>query len=309
MSFLQNVPLKDWSNFRIGGPALYFQEVSTLNELKTAVRRARREHWPIFILGGGTNILWPDKGFAGVVIKPNFNFIKEIERNVIAVGAGVSMTRLLRETARRGLGGLEWAGGLPGTFGGALYGNAGAFGGEIKDLIEEVVSLDLANLALKKRAASECGFGYRNSVFKSSGQEVIIQATLRLTPADRNLIQAVIQERIEYRKRRHPLEYPNIGSIFKNIPLAGLRPELVKPHLSKIKFDPFPVIPAAYLLEQAGLKGVRIGGAAVSVKHANFIVNLGGARASDVLSLIQLMKEAVAHRFNIFLEEEVKIVN
>ena len=242
------------------------------------------------------------------MLKPDFNFI-EVEDFYLTAGASVPMSKLVQAAVSRGLAGLEWAGGLPGTFGGAVYGNAGAFGGEIRDIVVEVMSLDTETMELKKRNNIECEFGYRASVFKKRGKEIILQATVKLEPGEKRILYESMMAKINYRKRRHPLEYPNIGSIFKNVPVGNLDKELADPHRLVVKTDPFPVIPAAYLIDKAGLRGVSFGGAMISPRHPNFIVNVLDAKAGDVLALIELIKEKVKEKFKIQLEEEVRIIN
>ena len=299
--------MKKFSNYRIGGRAKYFKEAKTVEELIEAIRWAGEKKLPIYILGGGTNILWSDKGFDGLVVKPDFDSI-EINGSTITAGASVPMPTLVQTAVGRGLKGLEWAGGLPGTFGGAIYGNAGAFGGEIKDVVMKVVSLDMEILKLKERSNTECQFRYRNSIFKTEGKEIILQGTIELTPGHKRVLYESMMAKMNYRRRRHPLEHPNIGSIFKNVPVGELEKELVEPHRQVIKTDPFPVIPAAYLIDKAGLRGMSFGGAMVSPRHPNFIVNVLDAKASDVLALIELVKEKTKEKFNIQLEEEVRII-
>ncbi len=307
MSFDQSVDLRQFSNYRIGGPARYFKRARTVKELIKAIKWAGEKKILIYILGGGTNILWSDKGFDGLVIKLDFDSV-EFNGSTITAGASVPMPTLVQATIGRGLSGLSWAGGLPGTFGGAIYGNAGAFGGEIKDVVRKVVSLDIKTLKLKERSNTECQFRYRNSIFKVEGREIILQGTLELTPGDKRVLYENMVAKMNYRGRRHPLEYPNIGSIFKNVPVGELKKELVEPHRQVIKTDPFPVIPAAYLIDKAGLRGMSFGGAMISPRHPNFIINVLDAKASDVSALIELIKEKIKEKFNIQLEEEVRIL-
>ncbi len=307
MIFEQGVDLRKFSNYRIGGPAKYFKEVKTVEEVIQALQWGRENNLPIYILGGGTNILWRDNGFDGLVVKPHFNFVRIHGTRIIA-GASVPMPRLTQAAVGRGLKGLEWAGGLPGTFGGAIYGNAGAFGGEMKDIIRKVISLDMETLRLIERSNTECQFRYRSSIFKTAGTEIILEAEIALEAGNKRVLYESIMAKMNYRKKRHPLEYPNIGSVFKNVPVADLDKEMVTPHARVVKNDPFPVIPAAYLIDAAGLRGVSFGGAMVSPRHPNFIVNVLDARASDVLALIELVKKTVRDKFNIELEEEVRIV-
>ena len=307
MIFEEAVDLKRFSNYRIGGPARYFKRARTVKELIEAIEWAGEKKIPIYILGGGTNILWGDRGFDGLVIKLDFDSI-EVNGSRVTAGASVLMSTLVQATIGRGLSGLSWAGGLPGTFGGAIYGNAGAFGGEIKDIVRKVVSLDMETLKLKERSNTECQFRYRNSIFKVEGREIILQGTVELTPGNKRILYENVVAKMNYRGKRHPLEHPNIGSIFKNVPVGELDKELAEPHRQVIKTDPFPVIPAAYLIDKAGLRGMSFGGAMVSPRHPNFIVNVLDAKASDVVALIELVKEKVKEKFNIQLEEEVRII-
>jgi len=310
----QNVLLKDYSNYKIGGPAAYFLEISTKEELLEGLREwqgisdkinlSAGKH--VFVLGKGTNVLISDKGFSGFVIHNNILGIEKKEEDLI-VGAGVLVSQVLSFCIENQLSGFEWAGGLPGTIGGAVRGNAGAFGTEVKDIIKEVISLDFNTLEEKKRANLECLFDYRYSVFKSDQgkSEIIISVALRLQTGNREAIKNLIQEKIDYRNTKHPMEYPNIGSIFKNIRVDAV-PENWKKELTQyVKNDPFPVVPSAKLLFLANVKGKKEGGAMISDKHPNFIVNLGNATSGDVKTLIALAKNAVKEKFNIELEEEI----
>jgi len=309
----QNVSLKDYSNYKIGGPAAYFLEISTKEELTEGLKEWKKlsslfpeDKQKIFVLGKGTNILISDKGFNGLVIHNNIFGIERKENDLI-VGAGVLVSQILSFCIENQLSGLEWAGGLPGTIGGAVRGNAGAFGGEVKDRVKEVVSLDLNILKEKKRANLECLFDYRYSVFKSDQgkNEIILSVALRLQTGDGEAIRKSIQEKIDYRNTKHPMEYPNIGSTFKNVKVESV-PENWKKELAQyVKRDPFPVFPSAKLLFLANVKGKKTGDAMISDKHPNFIVNLGNATSSDVRTLISFAKNAVKEKFNIELEEEI----
>ncbi len=305
--FEEHVPLARYSYYKIGGPARYFYRPSTIEQLTEGVETAGRMGLPIFVLAGATNLLIHDQGFAGLVLKPELLGITRVGY-ALEVGAGVPMHDVLEFAAEHGLAGLEWAGGLPGTLGGAIRGNAGAFRGEIKDAVATVTSVATNEpyVNLRTRTASECEFGYRTSVFKGAARkEIIIGATLVLRPGDPALIREQMKEKITYRALRHPLEYPNIGSIFKNVDWRAVpleHQELLRPHL---KTDPFPVVPVAYLISQTGLRGVANGGVMISPKHPNFIVNVLNGRAAEVRGLIQLVKESVGEKFGIQLEEEV----
>lgn len=305
--FMHDVSLKSYSSYRIGGKAKHFFEAKTEKLLIEALEEAEREKLAVFILGGGTNILFSDKGFNGLVLKPSFENI-EVSGDTIRAGAGALMKNVIEASIKAGLSGLEWAGGLPGTFGGAIRGNAGAFGGEMKDAIQTVRSINVKTREILDREHKDCHFGYRMSVFKEKGDEVILFATLALQKGDGAAIKNAVEEKIRYRNDRHPMEYPNVGSIFKNVDARGMSEADLKPFARVIKNDPFPVIPTAYLLSEAGLKGVSFGGAMFSPKHPNFIVNVLNASESDVRTLIELGKQTIKEKFGIDLEEEVMYV-
>lgn len=299
--------LSDFSNYKIGGKAKYFLRAKTIDDIVIAVQKAKAENLPVFILGGGTNLLIDDKGFDGLVIHLDFNAIG-LDGLSLTVEAGVQMEDLLKFAIDNGLSGLEWAGGLPGTFGGAVRGNAGAFGGEIKDLIREVESLDISKdkPEFLKRNYDECEFGYRTSVFKkNNGKEIILRAVLNMKKGERDRIKKEVQEKIDYRNKRHPMEYANAGSIFKNIDARKLNEKQLARFKHVMKTDPFPVIPTAYVVAESGLGGRKCGGAMISEKHPNFIVNCGNAKSKDIKELISLVKKTVQNKFDIYLEEEV----
>lgn len=304
----ENVPLAEHSNYRIGGPAQFFCEAANEEDIRGVVLFAREQRVPLFVMGGGTNLLIADEGFKGLVLKPALMQLG-VDGQTMTVGAGMMVSDMLKFTIEHSLSGLEWAGGLPGTVGGAIRGNAGAFRGEIKDRIVSVESFDVETLETIQRGNAECKFGYRNSVFKEkNGREIILRATLNMDKGDAQMIADGIQEKINYRLERHPMEYPNIGSTFKNVDLE-LVSKIWRDSFAKvIKVDPFPVVPTAFLISEAGLRGTQRGGAMVSPKHPNFIVNLGGATAADVKFLIATVKENVFEKYAIRLEEEIQLV-
>lgn len=306
--FQENVLLSQYSSYRIGGPARYFREIKTEEELKEAIREIRDLKIPFFVLGGGTNVLFPDKGLDGAVLKISFNKLSLEKGNSIFSGAGVLMTDLLNFAVENSLSGLEWAGGLPGTVGGAIRGNAGAFAGETKDNILEVISFDIETEKINRRNKEECRFGYRSSVFKERGdKEIIIGARFSMVPGNKPEIETAVKEKINYRRERQPLEYPNSGSVFKNVDLQLIPEEHLEEVREVIKKDPFPVVPTAFLISECGLKGMQIGGAMISPKHPNFLINYDRATAADVKALIALAKEKVYDKFGVRLETEVLI--
>lgn len=317
---LQNIPLRKHSSFKIGGPASYFCEVKSEEELRKSLLEWREiEGAPdkIFVLGGGTNILFDDAGYDGLVIKNNIDFLKR-DGAVVTAGGGLLMPDLINFCSQNSLSGFEWAGGLPGTVGGGIRGNAGAFLGEIGDSVLQVESLDIRSLEAVVRNRAECHFGYRQSVFKKqeghrSGEplarrEIILSAKFKLQKGEREEIKRKTQEKIDYRIDRHPLDLPNIGSTFKNVPVSQISKSVVKEFEASIKPDPFPVIPTAKLLVATGLKGKAIGGAMFSEKHPNFIVNFNRAKAEDVKALVELAKKEIKEKYDIDLEEEIMFI-
>ena len=364
--FQQNIPLKPHSNYKIGGAAAYFFEAKRIDEITRALAQWRKVApsqirkanlvGKIFILGGGSNVLINDEGFNGLVLKPSLQFIKK-EGESIKVGAGIKITDLLNYLIDKKLSGLEWAAGLPGTIGGAIFGNAGSFGSEMESIVKEVISLDISTLPPKiiKRNNKDCNFGYRASIFKqqffdssiNSGsprarlrgdkfrtREIIIEAIFNFKKGDKKKIDEIVKSNTNYRREHQPVDYPSLGSIFKNIPVSqidadikridadnirvyprgnsrlrrpafrrrlqqgeGFGGQARKSAIIPIKTDPFPVIPVAHLISEAGLKGISFGGAMISPKHPNFIVNVFNASAQDVKNLIDLVIRGVGRKF------------
>lgn len=303
--------MSQYSNYRIGGPARYFAAVKTAEEVIAAAAEARKLGVPIFVLGGGTNLLISDAGFPGLVMRAEFNKLFIEDGTKIRVGAGVLMKDLVQFCIDNSLAGMEWAGGLPGTVGGAVWGNAGAFKGEMKDSLIIAESVDITNEPKRiMRTNAECQFGYRNSIFKMNAvrgvTEVITEMVFQLVPGDKEAIRVGAQEKIDYRVAKQPLDYPNIGSIFKNTEISKVPAETLKRFEAKIKNDPFPVLPTAVLNDAAGLKGRAVGGAMVSPKHPNFIINsTGKATAADVKALMDIVRAEIKKQFGVELEQEV----
>jgi UDP-N-acetylmuramate dehydrogenase len=302
-----DTPLSEHSNFKVGGPAKHFVTVSNIDELREAIKLSNDNSWPTFILAGGTNIIFSDNGFDGLVIKVDLRNY-HIDGNKLTTDCGVSAQTLVDLSSQNGWGDLAWAGGLPGTIGGAVRGNAGAYGGETKDNVEQVISLDLKTGEKIVRNNQECQFGYRDSSFKRLG-EVICHITLTFNQkigveAAQDIVNSHRQDRIT----KHPLDHPNVGSIFKNVPVDQLTPEINEKFAQYIKTDPFPVIPAARVIIDAGLVGKQVGDAQVSTKHSNFIVNLGHATAKDIISLIKAVQQEVQQKYQIDLEVEPQII-
>jgi UDP-N-acetylmuramate dehydrogenase len=310
MEIIQDKDLANLTNFKIGGKADYFIEIEKEEDLYKFYLWQKNKRLPIFILGGGTNILMDD--FKGVVVKNSIKYIKEIESGIIEVSSGVLVSDLLNLTIEKGYQGLEWAGGLPGTVGGAVEGSVGCFGGEFKNLVLEVKAFNLENGDIKKFSKDKCDFYYRDSFFRKNKNWFILSCLLSFkTNFDRDELKKIAKEKIEYRKEKHPIEYPNAGSIFKNYPLEKA-PEKLRDfvvEMNKVKNDPFPVIPIAFLISEAGLAGKRIGDAQISIKHSNFIINLSRATFEDVFNLIDFTKKTLEDKFEIVPEVEIKIIS
>lgn len=273
-------PMKDHTSFQIGGPADVFVEVTDLEQLPQFIKLLQDKDIPFFVIGKGTNLLISDKGLSGVVLVIADEKIA-INGNEITCAAGARLSKLCLEAKNQSLSGLEFACGIPGTVGGAVYMNAGAYGGEIKDVIVSCTSLSKDGKVIV-RSSDELELGYRTSVFKQS-DEIILSATFKLEIQDKERIRLKMEELLAKRKQKQPLEFPSAGSTFK-------RPQGYF---------------AAALIEQCGLKGVSVGDAEVSTKHSGFVINRGNATCCDVLELIDVIKKEVYQKTGVELETEV----
>jgi len=286
----ENISLAEYTTIKIGGKARYFFKAENKEDLIKTIRVAKEFKLPFFILAGGSNILFSDKGYKGLVIKFQISNFK-IQDSNIYTEAGVKLDNLVKSAQKENLTGLEWAAGIPGTVGGAIYGNAQAFNVKMSDLVKEVEILDIKTLKIKNLSKNQCSFSLKNSIFKINKNLIIISAVLKIKKGNKKEIEEKIKEFLKYRKEKHPLNFPSAGSVFIN------------PENSK------GIIHAGYLIEKCGLKGKKIGKAQISDKHANFIVNLKGAKSEDVLKLIKLTKQKVKEKFGILLKEEIQIIN
>ena len=302
----EDIPLAPFTTMKVGGPAKRFCDVTTEEELTEVLILAKDSNWPVFILSGGSNVIFSDDGFDGMVIKNEISFLEK-EDTKVKSGAATEMSKLVDATIDAGLSGLEWAGGLPGTLGGAIRGNAGAFGGEIKDSVTEVRSVDVVSGKISVRNNKDCLFEYRGSYFKKT-KEVIISAILQMKKGDKEELRKIADDHIAYRNEKHPMDLPNSGSIFKNTPLDKVPAKYLPVFENVIKKDPFPVVPTAAIIAEAGLAGFQVGQAQVSEKHTNYIVNLGSAKASEIIELINTIKERVKEKYDIELMVEPEIV-
>lgn len=279
-------PLRRYTTYRIGGPAEIFVAPATEEDAITVLRCTHEAQVPLFVMGSGSNLLISEAGVSGVVMRlgPRFGAIA-FSGDTVYAQAGASLPKLAKVAADRGLGGLEWAGGVPGTVGGAVTMNAGAHGSETSRVLAEV-HLAGRDGSRRKAHPSELGYTYRKSRILDERSHVVLGARFRLEPGDPKAIKERMKGYAARRRRTQPLGLPSSGSVFKNPPGHH----------------------AGRLIEAASLKGVRIGGAEISSVHGNFIVNTGGATADDVMALIQLARRRVKEEFGIDLELEVELV-
>ena len=278
-------PMAKHTSFRIGGPVEVMAFPKNADELAELLQAAGALGVKPVILGAGTNVLAPDGGISGLVIclKDCLDGMEQLEGNRIRVAAGVTMTRAAVFAANLGLSGLEFAHGIPGTVGGGVYMNAGAYGGEIVQVCESVMVMDMAG-NLTERTNEQMQFSYRHSILEEQGG-IVVSAVFQLTPADPETIKAKMKELQGKRSASQPLDLPSAGSAFKR-PVGGY---------------------AAALIDQAGLKGYQVGGAAISTKHAGFAVNLGGATAEDVKTLLRDVSDKVFENSGIRIEPEIRL--
>ena len=278
-------PMDLHTSFRCGGAADLFVTPGSLGELMNVLDLVRTKNIPYLVLGNGSNVLFKDGGYHGVVIRIGEGMDRvRIEGQTVFAEPGVSLAKLAKMAAEEGLSGLEFACGIPGSLGGAVFMNAGAYDHELKEVLLSVSSINHLGM-MKDRKAEDCGLGYRHSIFMENG-EVILGVKLFLKPDSRMDISDRMKEYTQRRNSKQPVHLPSAGSFFK-------RPE---GHF------------AGKLIEDAGLKGLQIGGAQVSPMHAGFIVNNGGATATDVLDLMRVVQETVLDKSGVMLEPEVRIV-
>ena len=315
MVIQENVPMSEHTSFKVGGPARYFVKAESVSDITQALLFAQEQGLPSFILGKGTNLLVSDNGFIGMVIQfgKAFSEITDLGNGKVRVKGATPLARLARYTINNGLAGIHKLAGIPGSLGGAIYMNAGAYGQEVSQTCIEVESIDTAG-NIRTRTAAECAFGYRHSIFQELAKcetkipelaegihsnrlpEIILSATFQLTPAavlgkTAKDLENEMQECMKKRRKSQPLSMPNAGSTFKRLAIGAAE-------------TPSQIAPG-YYIEQAGLKGFRIGGAEVSRVHANFIVNAGNASASDIKELSEHIQKVVAEKFGIRLQREI----
>lgn len=280
---LLNEPMSKHTTFKIGGPADIFVKVNDTEELKFLLSLAKTKNIPVTVLGNGSNVLVKDNGIRGIVLKIDFKEIL-VKDETLEIGTGVLLSKASRVALENELTGLEFASGIPGTFGGALYMNAGAYGGQIGDKIITTTYID-ENLDIKTITQEENEFSYRKSVFQKNNG-IILSGKIKLEKGKAEEIKEKMEEYSKTRKEKQPLNMPNAGSAFK-------------------RGDGFIT---AKLIDECGLKGYKIGDAQISTLHAGFIVNTGKATANDVLNLIKYTQEKVKEKFGIDIEPEIRIL-
>ena len=288
-SVLKDEPLSNYTSFRTGGPADCMVMPGTEAELAAVLKLARTNGIPFYIMGNGSNLLVSDEGYRGIIIllrrsNAELTFAEADGQMLVTAAAGCALTRLAVETARQGLAGLSFAAGIPGSVGGAVVMNAGAYGGEIRDCLISVRTMDCSG-GIHERSAAELDLTYRHSNLPER-EEIVLEAVFGLSRGDRNAILGEISELNGCRRDKQPLEYPSAGSTFK-------RPEGYY---------------AGKLIEDAGLKGYTVGGACVSEKHCGFVINRDGATSADIMQVINDVQRRVFETFGVRLEPEVRFV-
>jgi UDP-N-acetylmuramate dehydrogenase len=298
----EDVPLKPLTTFTIGGSARWFAEVDSEQGLRDALAEAERLHTRCAIFAGGSNVLIADEGYDGMMIRIVGGRARVGGEHVF-VDAGCNLEETIRMSAKYGLSGWERLAGIPGTIGGAIRGNAGAFGVEMKDVVVGARALNTKTGEVRSFANTQCGFSYRHSFFKRRTEWIITSAVIVLVPDERGKIEARIEETIAERNLRHIQNIKAGGSFFIN-PIVPTALCLLFEHQKGVPARGRRV-PAGWLMDRAGMKGVRVGDALASEAHANYIVNAGDATAADVRALARYVKERVCAENGVMLEEEV----
>lgn len=284
-TFIENCNMAEHTSFKCGGSAALFAGLSSEADLAKVMRLLAEEQAPYMFIGNGSNILFTDAGYPGVVIKAMDGFDRvSFDEDFVTAGAAVPLIRLARLAADKALMGLEFASGIPGSLGGAVFMNAGAYGGEMKNVIVSVRSMDMDGNIIERKG-EDLDLSYRHSLFEENG-EFILSAVLRLEKGEKEAIEGRMKDLAVARSSKQPLTYPSAGSFFK-------RPEGYF---------------AGKLIEDSGLKGLQVGGAQVSSLHAGFVINAGGATATDVIDLMKVVQETVMNKYGVMLQPEVRII-
>lgn len=309
----KDVKLSEYSTFKIGGEAKEFVEVKSESDLNEALEYSRKNKLKFFILGGGSNVIFDDDGYEGLVIRMVSSVsgveISDLEGGVFKVWAGENLSSILTFSKENNLSGLEWAAGIPGTLGGAVRGNCGAFDGDMSQVVLNVDVLDEKNnFKTETFSNDKCKFSYRESLFKNNLNLIIVSIEIKLKEGKKEEIENKMREIIEKRKIKQPkLQTGSVGSFFMNpvVENEELRKRFEKDTGSRCIEKR---IPAGWLIEEAGFKGKKIGGIMVSDTNANFILNTGGATAKEAVIAASIIKQKIRNEFGIQLKEEVKFV-
>ena len=279
-----NEDMSKYTSFKAGGTAKFLIKANTIEDINNILKIVKENNISLVVIGNGSNILFRDEGFNGIVLKIELNRF-EIKNDRVIADAGVKNAIIARKLFENSLQGFEGLAGIPGTIGGAIRMNAGAYGTEIKDVLESVTYIDFNTLEINTIKNEECNFSYRHSVF-CENKNIIISCILKLSEGNKENIQAKMEEYAKARKEKQPLEYPSAGSTFK-------------------RGEDFIT---AQIIDECGLKGYKIGGAEVSEKHAGFIINKENATATDIIELIEYVKKVVKEKSNKDIELEIEIV-
>jgi UDP-N-acetylmuramate dehydrogenase len=296
--------LKNYNTMRVSCVADYFLKAERKEDVLMGLDFSKENKIPLLIVGRGSNLILPSR-YKGVVVflgMDKFKVKRDGDEVNLSAGAGVYLPKLSSELKKSKGAGLEWAGGVPGSVGGAIRGNAGAFGTLISDHLKKVKTVDISNLKEEVFSKKDCQFSYRESFFKKNKNIIILEAEMSFPFQEEE--NNKFSEYLEYRREKHPLQ-PSAGSVFKNIEVTKSFSKNFPEQAERFKGS----VPAGFLIESCGLKGERVGGAEVSLKHANFIINQGGASGEDVVALIKKIKQRVKQEFGVELEEEVEIVD
>ena len=283
---LTDVPLKNYTTYKVGGNAKAIIYPKSISNLVKLIEKLKNDNIKFMVLGNGSNVLFSDKEYEGIIIKlDEFNKV-EVKNNRIVAGAGAMIIKVAREAIKHGLAGLEFASGIPGTVGGCVYMNAGAYNSDMGYIVSRVKVLT-PKMTVITMVNRELNFHYRTSFFKTHKDYIVLEATFNLQKGNKELLEEVVNDRRERRIQSQPLEYPSAGSVFRNPP------------------NNF----SGKLIEDLGYKGLTKGGAKVSDKHANFIINYDNAKASDIKELIEFIKSEVKEKYDIDLKVEQEFIN
>lgn len=305
MELQNNIPLKNLTTLAIGGPAKFFTLIKTEGELAEAIDLAQKEGSPYKVIGGGSNLLVSDEGFPGLIIKNNLRGLAS-QGPALRAHSGTPLQELINFTVKNSLGGMQKLTGIPGTVGGAVYGNAGAYGQTISDHITKVAAYDPEQHKTITLSVNECQFNYRDSIFKRNNF-IILEVHFQLPASQGSTLQGEAQETLKLRLAKYPPALKCPGSFFKNVIAENLSPEVLQliPREKVI----FGKIPVGYLLESVGAKEQRTGNIQISPNHGNLFVNLGNGNANDFYQLAKTYAQKVKEKYGITLEPEVQLLN